>query len=325
MSGFTKAFFGLLVLIVLATLAWWAYWIWMAGNLRTEVEAWARLQSRSGVSVTYDDLRVSGFPYRFTVEAGSPVVADTASGEAWSAERLQVTAMAWQLNHFIVRAPGRHDLQLSEGQSVSIELGTKAASSLVFQDGRLSRFSLVLPAPVVEAKTGARAIMADLEFYLRPMPDAPENGQIAFSLGGATLSSPPENAPWLGTSIEGAMTYIEFENAFKLLSGEWSYVEWTAARSRVKIAKATLDWGPLHAGAKGDFKLGPSGDPDGIIQVRLDDADTLKAALVEAGAMTDDLRAGITALELFSRDGGFAPFIIEDREVKLAGQVIYRY
>lgn len=76
----------LLKWLSLGAAVWMLYWAVAAWGLRSGLESWFAGQHRLGWQVSYGALTTGGFPLRHVTGIAQPLLADTRTGAAWSAD-----------------------------------------------------------------------------------------------------------------------------------------------------------------------------------------------------------------------------------------------
>ena len=76
----------LLKWLSLGAAVWILYWGVAAWGLRSGLDSWFTGQNQKGWQVSYGPLATSGFPLRHVTRVAQPVLADPATGAAWSAD-----------------------------------------------------------------------------------------------------------------------------------------------------------------------------------------------------------------------------------------------
>ena len=314
-----KSFFTLPVWLVLTTLflfgMYSVYWVWMAGEIYKGAQSWIEDQRGLGYEMTYSEMYVSGWPYRFVLDAKAPEIRDPFNKLSWKGERLQLVAMSWNLYHIIGLAPGVSEITLSDGTSYTITPAKKSAASLKLNKGFMREFRLSLPALEGETRAGQPFDLTNLTLGLRPMPDTPDTLQFSLSVEDMNLPERPRNAEWLGQNLHHLVIWLEVESFYPLLEGEITPVDWRLDKNKLELRRGEVDWGPLDIAARASVVLDRETNPDGTVGIHLERSEDLKAALITSGNMTPETEALINTISLLSKNDNFATVKVKDRGV----------
>ena len=301
----------LFALIVIACVAWSAYWFIARSVISQGIDDWIEDQRAQGFEVEYASRKLSGFPFRFVLDVEEPVYGLAAQGPVWRADDLQIVMQPWNYNHAIARAPGRHQVQLSQDEldTVQAVLGPKSAMSLRWDTAGIRQLSMALDEfSLQEAGEPATEVDA-FEFHIRPAPGIPDMLQLETHWQEVRLPDVlSEDLAFLGSVIGPSILRAELDKgvpAFAETGGDLKAVALALQEGgELRIPQVMVEWGPAHLGGKLELAA-PENEVGGNIGIRIDRADELRAALETEGLMTDELRTYISAIEAPSADGGF--------------------
>ncbi|GAB6051342.1 DUF2125 domain-containing protein [Magnetospira thiophila] len=103
-----------LALAVLVTLvvaaAYTGYWFLIGGLIRDQAVDWIALQRANGMTASYDQLTLSGFPGRFTVRLDKPVARAANGTWNWSSEQVRLLGAPWAPQTVTLDLDGSHRL-----------------------------------------------------------------------------------------------------------------------------------------------------------------------------------------------------------------------
>lgn len=324
-----KGFFTLPVLLGLLALGclaiWTVYWFYGAGVVRQGAREWIEDQQAMGRSVEYSALNVTGYPYRFVLQADDPVIDAPDMQARWEGEKLQLVAMAWNFNHVIARSPGQNDFDLPDGQTFSFSADDSSAASFVWEDGNLRRVGLELPTLDAVLNESERYTLTNGSIGLRPMPDEPRNLQLAVSFNNLSLPEAPEGAEWLGREVSELVIWGEIENFFSVIEDGLTVTEWKLDENRIELVRGDLDMGPLDLSMRANVKLDRNNDPDGTVSLFLERSEDLISALREAGSIDPQGEAIINAVAQASSNGTPLTVQVKERSIRLFGQTLAEY
>ncbi|MEO0981909.1 MAG: DUF2125 domain-containing protein [Pseudomonadota bacterium] len=295
-----------------------AYWVWMRGELDKGVDQWIADQRAAGFEIDYASKRLVGYPFRFALHLEQPEMADP-KGLRWRGETLQLVMQPWNLQHVIGRSPGRNRVESAQTAPMEITLGDKSALSLSWDQTSLRRVGLTIDAAEAQTSQGA-AMIEDLRLSLGPKAGAEDDLRIAAQWTAMRLPSPPPEAAWLGETLAPGRIAVDVSQLFPALESATALSRWTALEGRVTIAQILVDWGPMKLGVKGDLGLDRALRLNGSLSTRIDEADRLRAALREAGALDAQTAQTVDILETASANGQFATVSFVDGEAVFLGR-----
>lgn len=316
-SGCFSLPFILFGLVGLFAALYSAYWVWMSGEIKKGALDWVESQRSWGARVEYSDLSISGYPFRFVLQADDPVMQNVLPDTQWEGDQLQLIAQSWNLNHILIRVPGENDLQLPDGQTARFIPDEKTIASLVFSGGRLKRIGLNSPELTGEITGEGDFQVSGLNLGLAPLDDTGRDLKLALSLEKLVLPSTFEDAEWLGNQIDHLLVWIEVEDFYPFVEGEISQSDWKLDRKKIHLRRGELEMGPLKTMGQASVTLDRENNPDGTIGIRLLEPDALKSALEAERVLTDQIEMVINTLETINSNGAFATVQVKDRKFSL--------
>ena len=314
---------GLLVILVIGGYS--GYWFWMSGEIRKGALDWIEDQRKAGVDITYDNMEISGFPYRFELKLDAPVAVSSVDGWRLESERVQLAAQSYNLYHVIAQIPGKSDITLADGRQFSLVPAEKSALSVRYDSETVRDLRIELPSLTI-AENNMRVLeLNNLMFGIRPMPDAPTSGQLAFSIDDFTLERAPDDLIWLGPDGEELVIWIEIENLYPLLTEDLSFTEWRIDENQIHLRRGEVNWGPLDLAARASIELSRDNQPNGTIGIHLENVDALREHLEAAGRLDQETNQLIGTIGLMSRNNNFATVELRDRGIYLLGNKLGEY
>lgn len=318
-----------------------AAWIWLTGELRDGVAAWAALRRAEGWQVGHGPPARGGWP--FAVALTVPDVALRRAGTGWQAETVALT-LAWPgLDRLRVAPAGRQALELdgtvmpmaAEGLVADLPLGRDALGIAGLpRDAalRAERLSLDLPAGPV-ALAALRLDLASSD-GLRP-------GDPLAALRGmaASLTLPPALAALPGLAVLGPrLDRLSLDVA---VSGPWPGLSgspsaraarWRDGGGTLELRGLAFGWGAANASATATFALDAVLQPAGAGTLRLAGGAAVLEAAREAGMIgRREVATAQMLLAMMQRvppEGGpprlEVPLVLEQRTLVLAGLTLLR-
>jgi hypothetical protein len=313
--------FGLIlpfVLLLLVVGAWSAWWHVASGRINQAVDEWISEQEARGAAFTYAGRHLGGYPFRFELVFDGPAYSGAPGEASWEGDRAEFVMQAWNLTHMIGRMPGHHVITGADGIRNSVDFDGHAAFSLSWNKAGLNRFGF--QSGEAEALLGGQLYdVTNLSLNLAPRRESPDDLMVAMQWDKLALEAAPAAAPYLGTELGPSRLIGEvrgffpaYEAAGREVSGVWPAL--LEDGGAVEVAQLLLDWGPLDLGAQADLTLA-NGRSNGAFKVRIENADELKQAMIDAGHWSQQEQIVFGTLAPASRDGGFLTLPVIDDTV----------
>ncbi len=290
-----KKVFLPVVFAVLLLLAWSGYWFVAANVVKNKAHQQAELLQKKGYDVSFSDLGVSGWPYRFVLTASNLQITQAKGAMPASAEALglvtsllRVHAMAWNLSHLIIEVPQPVRILAPQGEEL-IYSAQLTRSSLVFADGDLARLSLEIKEPVLQTIAGETLLSANmLEAHLRAGTD--KDSRMIFALARVPV--------WPEMPISPLDEFKLQAEVFLWSSlREQGLQAFRAPDGRLKINQALMVSGKSSAEITGSVQVDEAGYLRGPVKVRFVSPADFLAAL-NTDNITDEARNTVLAISL---------------------------
>lgn len=130
-----KFLYGPLAVGAVILAVWYGIWLQGAKHLKTVIAEFAVESAEDGAIVTYDHVRVSGFPFFLRGEIDKPNT-KIASGDIWRGDKLYMDADIVSPRRLIFSPRGRHQFLLRSGDNWSFIDDSARASFEKFDDDR---------------------------------------------------------------------------------------------------------------------------------------------------------------------------------------------
>lgn len=309
------------VLLFLAIAGWSAWWFLASSKINQAADKWIAEQTAKGAEFTFASRSLTGYPFRFEVGFVKPHY-KAVDGAVWDGDAAQFVMQSWNLKHVIIRAPGHHTYRTPLGIRNAFDFPTDAAASLSW-DGKGPRRVGFQSGESSFLLNGRSYDVSGLSLNFAPRDESPDDLMMAVQWDKIVLDREPYSAPYLGTELGPSRIIGEVQGFFPAyavsgdLHGVWGALLNTGGN--IEIAQLLVDWGPMDLGGKSKLDLG-QGRANGTIQVRLDNAPDLKAAMIESGHWGTLEQTLYGTIEPASRDGKFLTLSVIDSNV-FAGPV----
>ncbi len=283
--------FGLVILAALLVTAggYTAYWFLVARRIEAGIADWALSQRADKVELSWQKMRVSGYPAAFRFDLGSAALRDGAitPSPEFHVPVLSGTARPWDFADWRLAAP--------EGFMVDFTAaGGRTPAKLVAQtaDGVVSIGSdggwtlwLTLGGTKVEAGTPVLVGSAHAMVTVPPRPPhrhadpvmalAVEASQIKLPLAVGPLGDAIDELDF-GAAVKGVIPGGKLPDAL---------AAWRDAGGKIELDNLRLKWGALDATAAGSIALDPELQPTGGFSGAIQGYDQILTALVQNGQM----------------------------------------
>jgi len=283
-----------LLALAIAAYGWW--WGIVADNLRAEAVAFQAAQRDLGRALTWDALKIEGFPYR--VDATLSLLDFTAPdrGATWKGERVVVHVPPLSRNRIDVALEGQQYFFYAKDRW--IETNARADKALVSLTSNASAQRVGID---IERLTGkAKYDATDVNFIVERavgglnLTDATGSDkmprvEIAAELKNIALQG--LDLP-LGPSI--ALIQIDagakFPSELPQASATTLFAEWRRRGTPIQLKKFELEWGGISVGAVGEFTLDANTLPEGSLRLKLGNHARILELLEANGWITRETR-----------------------------------
>lgn len=317
--------------IVLLTGLYWLYWSNVADRIEAEVAQWAAAQEADGIRVTWEAMRVRGFPTQLRLELDALTFdAFGAGADRWaiSMPEFHANALPYRLDHVIGSA--KSPMRLALGPADSEELWTidaqSAQASYVMEDARPARIAIDIQSATAMRETGDASVSAGrFQIHARRVPDMAGTADVAVRAEALVLDGmlAPGLAALLGPEIGRAAAQARVTAA----AGDGVFDDLALLRlegGEVQVSEGFADWGPASATFSGKLAVDAAGVADGRFDTRLEGTEAIVAGLVREGlidpSVEGPLKAALAFMSAASGDAGGgirAPVIVRQGRVYL--------
>ncbi|HZD25805.1 MAG TPA: DUF2125 domain-containing protein [Alphaproteobacteria bacterium] len=301
-------YLALVAAVVLAALAWTGYWFYAAHRVEDGVEAWAAHQRAQGMQVSWEGLKVSGFPFRIRVDVAAPHLAWPREPGApeWRSPHFAAIVQPWYFRHVVADLSGTQYLSaIDQGKRAEVEISADKGLGSFSNDsnGRLERLSIDLHEAKVVADGATLLTAGRLQAHARGGRHAEEMIELAFTTSDAVL--PTDGGTRLGKRVEAAELLCNITGNLPQGSERAAIARWRDDGGTVEVQTLRLDWGPLHLNATGTVALDEQMRPIGSLTAKVRGYEALIDSAVERGQMErDKAHAAKSVLGLLAKAGG---------------------
>ena len=296
------------IIFLAAAVIYSIYWFVAANNLDKEVAAWAVRQEAEGFEISYSEIDVGGFPYRFEARLKDFAIAAPYHPYdwIWTSDELHILSLAYRFDQFIFESYGQQRIVYqetleTEGRApfqFSVDAqGRALRGSATLNDGLVDGVSIDLQ-DVQATRTGGNGPAQDLkadriQLHLRQSNSFEQQetdfGLDLFIKAESISVDSQEDAKQdlqMMTLLQGKLT-LDAIDAVTLLKAE-EIDRWLRDGGKVTLSDMAMTWDGY--GLLGNGKLGVDGRsrPKGKIDMQIFGHSQMIAALVEAGFVENE-------------------------------------
>ena len=294
---------GIFLLVALA--AYSTYWWVAAGKIEDAASAWARAAHERQLDVSWQSIRVTGYPFAFELKLGGTVASDKAVDPQVElhAPTLLARVRPWNFREVRLATPEGIATLLGQEPAPLARFGAASADATVALDGDgaatiwLNFYQPTSNAPLSLSARVARA------WVMLPARPAVAHAGPAVGLLITALSlpaAPPEFSPsidelGLGVTVMGALPAGPLREAAAV---------WRDSGGALELDHLDLRWGELGVTGSGTLALDSELQPVGGFSGAVSGYDKLMSALVAAGRIkASDARIARLALAMIGKIG----------------------
>jgi len=314
--------FALLVLLVAA-----AAWFIATGALEAGITRWADARQRDGLTVAWDGMERTGFPFAARVRVRGPRIAAPQGGlplREWRGDSLDVAFTLFAPRRVTITTSGRHVLSIADGGETIEFLADVDGLAITLSTG--NRFpatgEAVLAGVTLRDSTGRQVLRgtgADVRL------DRPRDDEASLILSLESLDIPVLPETRLGRRLGPIDARIMLAGVPPQDISADALTRWRDAGGRIVIERLHMEWGTLAGDVTGRLVLDRRLQPAGRLEARLAGLrDAIRAAR-DAGVI-DDGTATLLRLTLsaFTTGPATLPLIVENRRVTAGPVTLFR-
>ncbi len=267
------------------------YWHSAANHLMTEIPRWAEAVRAQGYALNFNELEISGFPYRFMVSASdveiSPLTEHENTQTVWSLQTPKLTGFVqpWDLSHGILEFQGPAEY-LWNGRHYTVT-ADRALLSLSVGKGSLRRLSADFSMIRLVEQDHHPINIERAQFHLRPDQDqdgAPSS-KVSLKVEGVTF---PEGA---ASVLEPMITLIHLDGGIEgwapAINRNIETIDWSGDDYQMRLDRFEILWPPIEAAGSGELTLDPQRRPVGRIRTQVLGYQSMVSALEARGFLSE--------------------------------------
>lgn len=294
---------GLAIIAALLVIfgAYTVYWFVVAGQIKDGVVAWAQSARADKIDISWQKIRVVGFPISFRVELDSAALRDGAVTPSPEVRIPSLSGIArpgdfatWRL----AAQQGFSGELAGAGERLPLRLAAQTAAGVVSIEPRGSwKLWLRLQDTSLEAAEQVR--ISSAEAWIITPPNPPQghaDPDLAVAVNARQVGLPAAIGP-LGNTIDELAFGVTVKGTIPNGKLAEAATAWRDAGGTIELDNLRLKWGGLSATATGTIALDQELQPTGGFSGAIQGYDQILTALVQNGQMraTD---AGLARLAL---------------------------
>jgi len=293
------------ILLLTAALVYSIYWFVSANNIDDEVAAWVVRQEAEGYEISYSDIEVGGFPYRFEARLKDFAIAAPYHPYdwIWTSDELNIITLAYRFDRFIFESYGQQRIVYQEALDAQARApvqyfvdgqGTALRGSASLKDGLIDNVSIDLQG-LEATRTGGPGPAQDLktdrvQLHLRQSQSL-EQRETDFGLD---LFVRAENTRLTSQGLDGQSTEtltllqgkftLDAIDAETLLEAE--YIDrWFRDGGKVTLSDMAVAWDDYGIQGEGKMGVDTRSRPKGKIDLQIFGHSQIINRLVSAGVI----------------------------------------
>jgi len=289
------------LLLVIALGGYTAFWFTAAGRVADGFTEWAQSLRAQNLDLSWQQIRVGGFPLKFDVELSEARLIGPA-GEL-HLKLLSGSALPWNFRLWRLAAPDGLTATAAPAAAATLTVQSATGSVLVGSDGGATVW-LALARPAGEA--GMRLAAQDALIWLSLPPHPPQGHTepmvgLALDLHQVSLPAVP---PPFHNPLDEIAVGVTVMGAIPAAPPARAAAAWRDAGGTLELDHVAARWGSLAVTGSGTLALDANLQPMGAFSGGVEGYDELMAALVAAGRMRPgDAQLARLALTMLARAG----------------------
>ena len=277
-----------LALATVLALVWGAYWWSGALAMERGFRGWLDARAAEGWVASYDGIETHGFPARFDTSFRGLALRPPGAAWAWRAPLFQTLMLSYAPNRAVAAWPGRQVVETPGGRvevsgdalRASVRLGVAASLPL-------DEFRAVAEGLEVAGEAGWSLTAAEASLALAATPTIAHGQRLGVLL---RELRPPAAIRALVDPL-GAMPdrlgrfHLDADLGFDAPWDRHALEDRAPRLTTLRLSEASLAWGELAIGARGEVRIGEDGVPEGRIDVRVEDWRRLLGLLRATGVV----------------------------------------
>jgi hypothetical protein len=298
--------FALVGILVVAFGAYSAFWWVAAGKIKLAAGDWAQAAHQKQIDVSWQDIRVAGYPFTFRLEFSDVVVTDKAANSPIELRAPQLSASIWPWNFHEVWLDAANQISLRAGSDSTpvAKLDARTAEAALAISGDKVTLWLTLYQPKLDATV---AVSARIVSAWVIVPAHPPASHTDLGIAAAAIVHDlvlPVAPPEFSKTVDELGFGVTMMGALPSGPPHEAAAAWRDAGGTLELDHLDLRWGAIGATASGTLALDADLQPAASFSGAISGYDQLLNVLVAAGRVkASDARVARLALSMLGRPG----------------------
>lgn len=280
--GIWRTAAALVLFALISAAAYTGWWFWLAGQVRAEVDAWRARQHDAGRDVTFQVLKIDGFPFDVAVAADDIAIVDRPRGWSVKVPALELRIIPWAMGEIVGRVQGTLEVAVARGPAAG-HYDLDAKTNMVVLDRANGGRVRVRMTDVVGVRRENGGHLSAEQFSVlvargaMPVFGIVELDAYDVSLPAGTQSPFGAEVARLSTRIELTGTGLPAAPSARALAG------WNADGGAVEVRRLKVQHGALMLNGEGTVALDDMLQPVGAFTARISGYNQALDQLAAAG------------------------------------------
>lgn len=323
--------FAFPILAVLVAFALYsAYWVYARGQIESYVNDWEAEQLAAGYDIEHSNIRIGGYPYRFSVAADEVVMRAPEAEGGWvlSLDSFEANALPYDFSHWIVALGENFSLE-RDGDGMAFT-ASSARFSIAGEARVTNRIGISIEGLSVTGIGNAQPALTSAGI-IGLSAIARDTGEMLVQVQLDAVQLVPDAVDPILINSFG--DHVDVVRADFILT-EWpelarsaDLAAWARASGEYTLRGFEIDWGRLNMAAEGQMSLDSQLRPSGRLSLNLLDPEAVVDAIIESGSVSQESAGALrlvaqsaprsdtgTSIPLSFRNGGvfFGPVRLGD-------------
>ena len=298
--------FALIGILVVAFGGYSVFWWVAAGKIKLAAGDWAQAAHQKQLDVSWQDIRVAGYPLSFRLELTDVVASDKAVNPPVELRAPQISASIrpWNFQVFWLDAPGKISVVAGADAAPLAKLAASAAEAAVAIAGDKVTIWFTLYQPKLDAvvAVSARVISAWVIVPAHQPASHTDPGiAVAALLHDLALPTAP---PGFGKTVDELDLGVTMMGALPVGPPREAATAWRDSGGTLELDHLDVHWGAIGLTGSGTLALDANLQPEGSLSGTISGYDQLLNALVAAGQVkASDARVARLGLSFLGQPG----------------------
>jgi len=294
-------------ILVVAFGAYSAYWWFAAGKIKLAAGDWAQAAHQQQLDVSWQDIRVAGYPFAFRLELAGVVATDKASNPPVElrAPQLSATIWPWNFHDVWLDAPAKVSVLAGADSAPAAKLDADAAEGAIALagDGGMTVWATIV-RPNLSAPVTLSARSANL-WVVKPAHPPSSHSEPAIAVAALLHDLALPAAPaGFNKTVDELAAGVTLMGALPSGAPREAATAWRDSGGTLELDHLDAQWGAVGLTGSGTLALDADLQPEGSLSGAVSGYDQLLTALVAAGQIKgSDARVAKLGLSFLGQPG----------------------